>query len=785
MKQLKFFFHFFFTLIIIIQLTQAKDRQNQISLIPLPSKVKVKKGEFVLSPSTTIWIDSDDERVHQVGIYLSKMIQPATAFKLTVQQVASGQKVKNGIYLTTRKAKKSLGEEGYYLEVKKNLVTLRANTAAGLFYGVQTIRQLLPVEIERQEKVKDKIDWKIPCVQIEDKPRYQWRGMHLDVCRHFMPKEFIKRYIDYIAMHKMNVFHWHLTEDQGWRIEIKKYPRLTKIGAWRKETLVGHYETTPQIFDGKPHGGFYTQEDIKEIVSYAKSRFVTIVPEIEMPGHALAALAAYPELSCTGGPFEVRTLWGIEENVYCAGKEETFEFLENVLSEVMELFPSKYIHIGGDECPKTRWKECPLCQERIKQEGLKDEHELQSYFIRRIEKFLNSHGRKLIGWDEILEGGLAPDATVMSWRGTAGGIAAARQHHDVIMTPGTHCYFDHYQGDPDFEPLAIGGFTPLEKVYSFEPTPEELTKDEARHILGAQGNVWTEYMATPKHVEYMVFPRIAALSEVLWSPAEKKDWADFCRRMDLQYKRYELLGINYSRSAFNAYPWSIVDTTKGTMRVEFRYQLKDPEIRYTLDGSNPGPQTKLYTKPFQLQNTAVVKVGIFKGDSLLGNIIERKFYVHKALSKKVKITSPEADLIHSQNLVKLTDGMKGTLRYRNGLWTEFSDMNIEAEINLGKVLSIQKINIGFLNNPIARIFWPATVEFLASKDGQNYQTVASFEVKNQEEAGGPKIKNIEKTFPKIEAQFVKIAFTKYQPSNQNSDKNNKRSRIFVDEIIVQ
>jgi hexosaminidase len=369
---------------------------------------------------------------------------------------------------------------------------------------------------------------KLDNLMMDDIPKFQWRGMHLDVSRHFFSKEFIKKYIDYLAMYKMNTFHWHLTDDQGWRIEIKKYPKLTEVGAWRNGSMTGHY--TDQTFDDIRYGGFYTQEEIKEIVAYAKERYITVVPEIEMPGHALAALASYPEFSCTGGPFEVGKSWGVFDDVFCP-KDETFTFLENILAEVIALFPSEYIHIGGDECPKVRWKSCPKCQKRIKDEKLKDEHELQSYFIQRIEKFVNSKGRKIIGWDEILEGGLAPNAAVMSWRGTEGGIAAAKEKHFVVMSPGSHCYFDHYQGEPKNEPIAFGGYTNVEKVYSFNPIPKELSEEESKYILGAQANVWTEYINTPEHVEYMVFPRIAALSEVLWGTSNPNEYKVFETRL--------------------------------------------------------------------------------------------------------------------------------------------------------------------------------------------------------------------------------------------------------------
>ena len=435
------------------------------------------------------------------------------------------------------------------LSVTPKEIIIKARTAVGLFYAVQTLRQLLPVEVEKEQKVNGLI-LSVPACEIKDEPRFVYRGMHLDVCRHMFPVSFIKRYIDMLALNKMNTFHWHLTEDQGWRIEIKKYPRLTEIGAYRKETLVGHGGKEPYVYDGKPYGGFYTQDEVKDVVAYAKSRFITIIPEIEMPGHALAALAAYPELSCTGGPFEVFPRWGVVPDVYCAGKEETFNFLEDVLTEVIALFPGEYIHIGGDECPKDRWKKCPLCQKRIKDEGLKDEKELQSYFIARIEKFLSSKNKKLVGWDEILEGGIAPEATVMSWRGTAGGIEAAKQNHDVIMTPSSYVYLDYYQCEPKGQPLAIGGYLPLETVYSYNPMPAELTPAEQKHILGVQGNVWTEYIATTDYLEYMAFPRLIAIAETGWTPEPKKNFKDFLSRFDTVKKRYDILGINYFKGEY-------------------------------------------------------------------------------------------------------------------------------------------------------------------------------------------------------------------------------------------
>jgi hexosaminidase len=444
------------------------------------------------------------------------------------------------IQIATHKSGKAASTDRYTLKVTPTSVKLNGDTYSGTFYGIQSLLQLLPVN------VSSSLD--IPAVTIVDSPRFAYRGMHLDVGRHFFPVSFVKKYIDYIAFHKMNYFHWHLTEDQGWRIEIKKYPKLTQIGSCRNGTIIGHHPGTGN--DSIRYCGYYTQEEIKDVVKYASDRHITIIPEIEMPGHAEAALTSYPFLGCPGtGPYMVEEKWGVFKNVFCAGKDSTFKFLQDVLDEVIALFPSRYIHIGGDECPKTNWQTCPKCQARIKAEGLKDEHELQSYFIQRIEKYLNSKGRNIIGWDEILEGGLAPNATVMSWRGEEGGIAAAKQKHKVIMTPGSYVYFDHSQVQKD-DSLHIGGFLPLEKVYSYEPIPKELSDEEGKLVLGAQANVWTEYMAYPSKVEYMIFPRMSALSEVLWSPKADRNWDGFKPRLQDQFKRYDLWKANYSKAFF-------------------------------------------------------------------------------------------------------------------------------------------------------------------------------------------------------------------------------------------
>jgi hexosaminidase len=518
---------------------------DTLSIVPWPVRLERHAGRFTLTRGTVI---ATDAAMREVGYTLADLLFPATGFRLPVQSRAPGPGAVISIRRDTTLAR--LGEEGYRLDVAAARVTIRAPAPAGAFYAVQTLRQLLPAEIVREAPVTGQT-WTMPAVSIEDQPRFPWRGGHLDVGRHFMPKEFVKKFIDLLALHKLNRFHWHLTEDQGWRLEIRKYPRLTAVGAWRRETLVGrqraYADTTEWRFDGRPHGGFYTQDDVREIVAYARARFVTVVPEIEMPGHAQAAIAAYPELGNTGEALATSTHWGVHAHILNA-EEATVRFMQDVLAEVLELFPDRYVHIGGDEAVKTEWQASERAQARIRELGLKDEAELQSWFIHRMDEFLSGRGRTLVGWDEILEGGLAPNAVVMSWRGMAGGIAAAKAGHDVVMTPTSHTYFDYYQSrDTTGEPLAIGGYLPLDTVYAFEPVPPELAPDEARHILGAQGQVWTEYIPHPKRVEYMAFPRLSALAEVVWTPRQRKDYADFTARLDTHLKRLEILDVNYRR----------------------------------------------------------------------------------------------------------------------------------------------------------------------------------------------------------------------------------------------
>ncbi len=597
-------------------------KTNSVNIIPMPLKVELGKGEFKLSNSTQIIIGKYSENLIPVAEYLAAQIKIATGHDLQISGSQSEKGVNNSILLTLNDVHPDLGDEGYILESNVNSIVIYG-APAGAFYAVQTLFQLLPSDIYALNKTEDEINWVVPAVYIKDKPRFRWRGMHLDVGRHMFPVEFIKRYIDYLAMHKFNRFHWHLTEDQGWRIEIKKYPRLTKIGAWRDGTVIGHAGRKPHKFDGIRYGGFYTQDEVREIVRYAGDRFITVVPEIEMPGHSIAALAAYPHLSCTGGPFKVRQVWGIEDNIYCAGNEEVFSFLEDVLTEVLDLFPSNYIHIGGDEAPKIFWKECSKCQRRIRNENLKDEEGLQSYFIGRIEKFLNSKGRQIIGWDEILEGGLAPNAAVMSWRGIEGGIEAAKLNHNVVMTPANYCYFNDYQADPNLEPLAIGGYLPLEKVYEYEPVPKELSEQEEKYILGAQGNVWTEYIKTPEDVEYMAIPRMCALAEVVWSEKENRDLIGFVDRMAFHYNRLDAAGINYHWPSLSGFLKNNVFIDE--IEIEIKNQREGSLIRYTLDGSEPSETSILYDKPLILTETTMLKVREYMPNGKAGRIYEGRF----------------------------------------------------------------------------------------------------------------------------------------------------------------
>lgn len=571
---------------------------DSLGLVPLPLNVNVSAGEFTLPSSVTISATSADEK--NVASFLSKYIK----FLGDSSSVSSG----NTANIQLVSTEKSIAHpEGYQLTVDNNGIKVNASTGAGLFYGVQTLIQMLPVE--------KKGEIKVPFITIKDQPAFKWRGVMLDVSRHFFPVSFVKEFIDQLATYKINTFHWHLTDDQGWRIEIKKYPKLTQISSTRKESLIGAQQLLRNqkkefTYDGIPHGGFYTQEEVKDVVAYAQKRYITIVPEIEMPGHSVSVLAAYPELACKPGNYEVRTKWGISEDIVCPS-EQTFQFFENVLSEVVQLFPGKYVHIGGDEAPKDVWKESPEVAKIMKKNKLKDVEQVQGWFNARIEKFLQSKGKKLVGWDEILEAGITPSSTVMSWRGEKGGIEAARHGNEVVMTPTTYVYFDYGQNPiphNPLEPLMISGYLPLEKVYSYKPLSEELTSEQHKYILGVQANLWTEYITTPNKVEYMMYPRMLALSEIAWTPFEKKDFESFEARLSRQFPRLDAMDIHYRVPHPTGLDSASIVTQGDKAIITLKSIVPGAEIRYTLDGHIPDQTTELYTKPLEIPLNRKIKV---------------------------------------------------------------------------------------------------------------------------------------------------------------------------------
>ncbi|MDD2278721.1 MAG: family 20 glycosylhydrolase [Bacteroidales bacterium] len=693
-------------------LASCAKSNDQISIIPQPVKVEAQKGKFAFTPTTQIVFA--DSQLEFIAGYAASLWEPYLGYEVEAKKSDNftGQ---NTIVLKIGEIETD-NDEGYALKVTKDNIEITANTPAGVHYGVQTLYQL----------ISSANNATVTCVDITDFPRFVHRGMHLDVSRHYMPIEFIYKMIDYMALHKLNRFHWHLTDDQGWRLEIKKYPKLTRVGAWRVDMEDSNWNDRPLVNDPEnaTYGGFYTQEQVREVVKYAAQRNITIMPEIEMPAHAMAALAGYPELSCTGENLGTPPggVWPIT-HIFCAGNDKVFDFIEDVLTEVMDLFPSQYIHIGGDEADKTNWEKCPKCQKRIKKEGLKDEAELQSYFIHRIETFLNKHNRILVGWDEILEGGLAPNATVMSWRGDEGGIEAAKQGNTAIMSPGTHCYFDHYQGDPALEPLTIGGFTPLKKVYAYEPIPEGLTPEQERLILGAQANHWTEYMTSPQHVEYMAFPRLAALSEVLWSPKELRNWPDFCERMTNQYARYQKLGVNYSHSAFQVSVTSNIDSINRNLILELSTEAHNSEIRYTLNGEEPNAHSKIYKKPITLKNTTTLKAVTFKNGEAMGKARANHYNIHKAFAADIDLLNPSHSRYDGKSNLTLVNGIEGSISHTDGNWKGFLGKDMVATIDLRKAKSIERISVDAMQNTVSWIFFPQEAIFEVSTDGNEYTVI--------------------------------------------------------------
>jgi len=713
--------------------------------------------------------------------------QLALALRLaTGYELAFAEGDKGDISLAVDTSREWKPEE-YHLTVAKKRITLAAGTAEGLFRGIQTLRQLFPPQIFGTKPVEG-VKWLVPCVTVSDYPRFEWRGMHLDVSRHFFDKEFIKRYIDILAMHKMNVFHWHLVDDQGWRIEIKKYPKLTEVGAWRvdREDKPWDSREPQQPGEKATYGGFYTQDEIREIVAYAAESHITVVPEIEMPAHVGSAMAAYPEYSCTGGPFTVPPggVWPITD-IYCAGKDETFTFLEDILTEVMELFPSEYIHIGGDEADKTEWKRCPDCQARIRKEGLKNEHELQSYFVKRIERFLNSNGRKMIGWDEILQGGLAPEATVMSWQGFEGGITAARSGHEAVMTPVSHCYFNVYQGDPETEPESFRGLLTLKKVYSFEPVPAELIPEESKMIIGAQGCLWTEYVTDGAKAEYMILPRLTALSEVVWTPAEKRNWESFNNRLPKMMERFDAAGFNFSRGSYSVDMSASYDQASGSIILEMTSEQPSPEIRYTTDSTDPESTSPVYTDPLKMNESATVRAAIFSKGKLMGGVSQKKISVNKATGMKVQYNIPFSDRYRAYSEQTLVNGINGTGSFNDGHWQGFEGTDMDVVIDLGKETTVTSVSSTYMAATGSWIFLPRSVEYSYSADGSSYTTVGTINTEKYPADQGNRIETYFSSFPAVEARYVRVVARGQITCPQWHAGAGNKAWLFCDEIIVE
>lgn len=738
--------------------------QQKSIIIPQPVQMEFQIGEFDFSENTLIYFENDvfwDE----VNVFNSSL-NTFYGFTLRPVSVPIGD---NYIYLFLDT---TLANEEYYLEMTPEFIRIRGNEA-GVFYGLQSVLQMLPPTIDSQIALN--------CVNIHDYPRFQWRGMHLDVSRHFFPKEFIFKYLDYLAYYKMNTFHWHLTDDQGWRIEIKRYPLLTELGAWRKGTLIGHSSDEEQIADTARYGGFYTQDDIREVVAYAQARHITIVPEIEMPGHSMAALKGYPFLSCTGNEQDVSTGWGVFDHVFCT-TDTVFTFLENVLTEVMDLFPGTYIHVGGDECPKGNWKKCPQCQQRMKSEGLKDENELQSYFIKRIEVFINSNGRKLIGWDEILEGGLAPNAAVMSWRGTEGGTEAAKQGHYVVMTPGSHCYFDHYQGDPTNEPLAIGGYTPVEKVYAYEPIPDELNESERHFILGAQGNVWTEYIDSEEHVEYMIFPRLCALAEVVWTPAEQKNWIDFRTRLIKHFDYFEHRNINHSMALFEIKKKVICDTVQRKIFVVFSQELNMGDISFWTENDNKSlilPQ--IYNGPIEVDGSYTVFAEVRDLEGNERGYTQQEFVFSKSSGAGIQLTFPPSSYYNYGSPYTLVDGVSGRVPWNGKEWLGFSNTNMEALIDLQKREEISTISVHTLKAEASWIYLPVSMNIEFSTDGKSFMPFGH--LSSDDIIKGGRILTISKK--PVKARYVKIFIEKEGIISAGKPGEGHNAWLFVSEIEIR
>ena len=755
----------------------AMGQTADFNIIPQPQQVVADaSAPFVLNANTVICLQTNSQDMKRNASMLASYIKEATGIRPTIGKLVKGNPA---IILSIDKTISNA--EGYKLNSDAKQIRIAGASAAGVFYGIQTLRKSLPLCSGKAAQVS------IPAVQITDAPRFAYRGTHLDVSRHFVTTDSIRQFIDMLALHNINRFHWHLTDDQGWRIEIKKYPLLTAIGSKRAQTVIGHNSGK---YDGKPYSGYYTQKEIREIVKYAADRYITIVPEIDLPGHMQAALAAYPELGCTGGPYKVWQMWGVSDNVLCAGNDKVMTFIDNVLKEVTQLFPSKYIHVGGDECPKTQWQKCPKCQARIKalhleaKDGHSAEERLQSYVITHASNYLKSLGRNTIGWDEILEGGLAEGATVMSWRGEAGGIAAAKQDHDVVMTPNSYLYFDYYQSlDKANEPLAIGGYMPLQRVYSYEPMPQELTAEEARHIIGVQANIWTEYMPTFKHMQYMALPRMAALSEVQWTQPQLKDYTDFTNRLIGLTHLYDRLGYNYAKHLYNV-NIHIDSDTKWQEIVVHMTTAGDAEIRYTLDGSQPTASSTLYTGAIHLQKSAKIRAAAFRNGKS-SSVTAQDVTFSKATACPVKLLQPTHKSYTFNGGAALTDGLVGDKGFGTGRWLGFSGNDLEAVIDLKKPTEVSSVSLNTCVDKGSWIFDARNIEVSLSTDGVNFTSVAKHSLPAMEKNSADNINTYELKFSQTKARYIKVyATSEHSIPDWHSGKG-KPAFLFVDEISVK
>ena len=779
-------------------LTIALEAQD-ISMIPKPVSLVAGKGTFTISSNTRIRMEGSG--VKASVDFLNDYLERIYGFRL---QAAKASDRTNLVVLNFERMDYPI-PGAYRMEIDDRQVYIAGDNETGVFYGIQSLIQLLPVQPSAALVV--------PQLKIEDHPRFAYRGLHLDVGRHFFPVDYIKKYIDYIALHKMNYFHWHLTEDQGWRIEIKKYPKLTEVGSCRNGTIIGRYPGKGN--DSIRYCGYYTQEEIKDVVKYAAARYITIIPEIEMPGHASAALTAYPWLGCTGGPYQVQQTWGVFNDVFCAGNDSTFVFLQHVLDEVMALFPSKYIHIGGDECPKVSWKKCPKCQQRIRDNHLKDEHELQSYFIQRMEKYINSKGRQIIGWDELLEGGLAPNAAVMSWRGEKGGIAAAGEHHTVIMTPTTYVYFDYAQKRNE-DSVVIGGYLPLEAVYNYEPLPKQLAAADQHYIIGAQANVWTEYMGNAAKLEYMIFPRLSALSEVLWSPKEQRDWSDFEKRLPLQFKRYELWKASYSKAYYDlkaeilpagdgeSLLWKLdskVDPKKSKIVVSINKSADRPFVYPVADRQADAEHVVYkdvvfkdssfnidYVSPIRISTNlhGAARLYMYDETGKLNPVplsqTEQTFYFNKATGKTITLASPPAiEFPGNGGAAGLVNGVI-TEKYGNfSEWLGWTGADMEARIDLGTITSVSTLSIHTLDQKRGRYYQPAYMEVFVSTNGTDYTTMGKTTgfVAEHDNMGHMTV-----NFPASETRFVKILAKSPGIIPEGQPGAGNQARMLIDEIEI-